>query len=76
MDYNNEKYYTTKEIAQRYGVTATSVRVWIRNGELPAIQIGNSYRVKQSDLALFEQKRRRLIPSKIKTSRRRQSNEG
>jgi len=68
MDYNNEKYYTTKEIAQRYGVTTTSVRVWIRRGELPAIQIGNSYRIKQSDLELFEQRRRRLIPSKIKTS--------
>lgn len=68
MDHNSEKYYTTKEIAQRYGVTTTSVRVWIRRGELPAIQIGNSYRIKQSDLELFEQRRRRLIPSKIKTS--------
>lgn len=75
MDYNDEKYYTTKDIAQRYGVTATSVRIWIRNGELPAIQIGNSYRIKQSDLALFEQKRRRLIPSKIKVPSRKHSND-
>lgn len=52
-----EKLYTCAEIAERYSVKVDTVWEWIRNGSIPAVQIGRVYRVRESDLLAFEQKR-------------------
>ena len=49
-----EKLYTCEEVAERYSVKVATVWDWIREQKLPAIQIGRSYRVKESDLLEFE----------------------
>jgi excisionase family DNA binding protein len=38
-------------------VHVETVRVWIRRGELLAINIGNEYRIRRSDLNDFLQRR-------------------
>ena len=53
-----EKLYTCEEVAERYGVRVTTVWDWVREQKLPAIQIGRSYRVQESDLLTFEQQNR------------------
>lgn len=49
-----EKLYTCEEVAERYSVKAITVLEWIRQKKLSAINIGKSYRVKESDLLEFE----------------------
>ncbi len=52
----DEKLYTCEEIAERYTIKIRTVWDWIRSGKLPAVHVGRLYRVRESDLAEFEQK--------------------
>lgn len=45
-------YYTPIQIARMLGVRANTIYVLIRQGEIPAIKIGNGYKVPK---ALFEE---------------------
>jgi excisionase family DNA binding protein len=40
-----KSHYTVKEIAIDLDVSTETVRTWIRNGELKAIDIGKGYRI-------------------------------
>lgn len=50
-----EKLYSCEQVAERYKVKIETVWAWIREKKLSAVKIGKSYRVKESDLAEFEQ---------------------
>lgn len=50
-----DKFYSCKEIAERYHVTTETVWDWIRTKKLSAYKIGGLYRVKESDLITFEE---------------------
>lgn len=53
---NIPKLYSTKEIAEIFGVTAETVRSWITTGKLKGTQVGgHQYRVKRDDLVDFAQ---------------------
>ena len=52
-----EKMYTCAEIADEYRVTIRTVYDWIKTGRLTAIKIGKSFRVKESSLKTFEQRK-------------------
>ena len=52
-----EKLYTCEEIAERYAVQPATVWDWVRKKKLPAVKIGRAYRVRESDLIEFENKR-------------------
>lgn len=52
-----DKFYTCKEVAERYKVEVITVQEWIRLKKLSAIRIGNRYRIKESDLMKFERAR-------------------
>ena len=55
-----ERLYTCEEIAQRYSVKVPTVWRWIRNKQLPAINLnGSGYRVSESDLVAFEERVRK-----------------
>lgn len=51
-------FLTTYETAKRLRVHYNSVYAWIRNGTLPAIQVGTQWRVDEDELAEFLEKRR------------------
>lgn len=42
--------YTVKEVAAMAKTTPYTVRRWIKEGKLPAVIIGNSYRVAERDI--------------------------
>lgn len=46
-------FLTPDEVATMYRVTRNSVQRWIRAGILPALQVGNQYRIRQADLDSF-----------------------
>ncbi|MGB7923439.1 MAG: helix-turn-helix domain-containing protein [Pyrinomonadaceae bacterium] len=58
-----ENLLTTREAAERLGVSAGRVRQMVADGQLPAQRIGRDNFVKESDLTLVED-RKRGRPSK------------
>jgi excisionase family DNA binding protein len=54
-----EPRYTTEQVAQRYGVKDSTVRRWVREGRLTALNLGGTrfgpYVYRPADLFAFEQ---------------------
>lgn len=48
-----DQYQTVKEVADRIKVAEATVRHWIKEGQLRAIDIGKGWRIADSDLADF-----------------------
>tara|TARA_R110002049_G_scaffold269417_5_gene446283 strand:+ start:200 stop:445 length:246 start_codon:yes stop_codon:yes gene_type:complete len=48
-----DQYQTVKEVADLLQVSEATVRSWIKDGGLRAIDIGKGWRIADSDLALF-----------------------
>jgi excisionase family DNA binding protein len=48
-----DAYQTVQELADRLKVNEATVRQWIRDGELRAIDIGKGWRIADSDLEAF-----------------------
>jgi excisionase family DNA binding protein len=59
-------YLTTKDIADRLNVSEGRIRQLIANGRLPAIKVGNTNLVKESDVELVRE-RTNGRPPKAKT---------
>jgi excisionase family DNA binding protein len=55
----DEKIYTVQEVANRLRIDTRTVRKWIRSGELAAIDIGREYRIRESSLQDFIQRKER-----------------
>ena len=51
-----EKLLTTEEVAELLRVHHTTVRRWLRKGEIQGIKIGRLWRIKESELDLIEHK--------------------
>ena len=51
----DRQYFTVGEIAERLGVSALTIRRWIKAGELPALKLSNQagYRITDADLSQF-----------------------
>lgn len=58
-------FLTTKEVAEKIGVSVGRVQQFIAEGRLPAIKIGQTNLVKESDLKLV-QNRKTGRPAKAK----------
>jgi len=51
------KFYTCKQVAERYGVRTDTIWQWIRQNKLKAIKIANRIiRIPEEELIAFEQK--------------------
>lgn len=48
-----KSHYTVKEIATDLAVSEETVRNWIRNGELQAVDIGRGYRIPVAEYKRF-----------------------
>lgn len=48
-----DQYQTVREVAERLKVAEATVRHWIKEGQLRAIDIGKGWRIADSDLAGF-----------------------
>jgi excisionase family DNA binding protein len=55
---SDEQLLTVEQVAKQVQVHVETVRVWIRRGELIAINIGNEYRISRDDLHDFLQRRK------------------
>ncbi|HSK73944.1 MAG TPA: helix-turn-helix domain-containing protein [Pyrinomonadaceae bacterium] len=52
-----EGFLTTKEVAEKLGVSVGRVQQFIAEGRLPAIKVGQTNLVKESDLELVEDRK-------------------
>lgn len=50
---SHEQYQTVKEIADLLKVSEVTVRRWIKDGELRAIEVGKGWRISSQDLDAF-----------------------
>lgn len=48
---------TTKEVAERLGVSIRRIQALITSGNLPATKLGRDYVIKESDLKLVEDRK-------------------
>ncbi len=49
------EFLTVKEVAELLKMSEATVRKWCREGVLPAVKLGKSYRIRRSDIdKLFE----------------------
>jgi excisionase family DNA binding protein len=55
---------TTKEVAERLGVTMRRIQALIKNGRLPAQKFGRDYMVKEKDLKLVAERKPGRPPAK------------
>ncbi len=55
---DDERLLTVEQVANHMQVHVETVRVWIRRGDLIAINIGNEYRISRDDLNAFIEKRK------------------
>ncbi len=55
---DDEKLLTVAQVAEQLQVHPETVRVWIRTGELEAMDIGGEYRISRADLNDFIQRRK------------------
>jgi hypothetical protein len=75
---SHDRCLTPADVARRYGISEDKVVVWIRSGELRAINVATSrsgrprWRIDPADLTVFESLRA-AIPEKSQVRRRRQS---
>lgn len=49
----DNKLYTTLQVAQLFSVTTETVRDWIKDGKLVGVVVGGRYRVRRRDLISF-----------------------
>ncbi len=49
----HDRYQTVQELSDRLEVAEATVRQWIKNGELRAIDIGKGWRIADADLERF-----------------------
>jgi len=52
------QHYSAKQVAELLKVHPRTVSRWIHQGQLPAVRLGNRYRVSQKDLKSFLANRR------------------
>lgn len=48
-DFESEKYYTPRQIAEKFGVDILTVYAWIKKGRLKAFKLGQ-WKIRESDL--------------------------
>lgn len=56
-----DEWLTLAQIAEALKLDIETIRVWVRERQLPAYRVGRAYRVKQSDLDTFLATRRTTI---------------
>lgn len=54
----NEEFYTLHEVADLLKISYMTVFRWVKAGKLEAYQIGKQYRVKQSTINTFIEKKK------------------
>jgi excisionase family DNA binding protein len=53
MQHENERYYTSPELAAVYKVTRQAIWSWIKQGRIKAIRLGTKYRISESEWMKF-----------------------
>jgi excisionase family DNA binding protein len=56
VDPDNDRLMTVDEVAKFFSVTKYTVRMWIKDGELPARKLNNKWRILKSEVVKFAQK--------------------
>ena len=59
-----KRYFTVKDVAERFGVTEPFIHSEIKRGRLGANKIGRVYRISEEDIQAYEERTRTREKSK------------
>ena len=69
-----DRMVTVAEVSKRTGFTTGAVRDWIKRSILPAVKVGQEYRVREAELAkLLDGKTPETLPVSKRIGRRRKA---
>ena len=60
-----EKLYTVEDVAEYLSVKPSTVRFYLRGGQLKGVLLGKAWRVAESDLEAFVAERRAQTPAEF-----------
>lgn len=64
------KYLTVSDVQERWnGISGDTVRRYIASGQLKAVKIGRSWRIKPSDLEKFEREKQKMDEAELHSHR-------
>ena len=64
------KYLTVSDVQKRWnGISGDTVRRYIASGQLKAVKIGRSWRIKPSDLEKFEREKQKMDKAELHSHR-------
>lgn len=64
------KYLTVSDVQERWnGISGDTVRRYITSGQLKAVKIGRSWRIKPSDLEKFEKEKQKMDEAELHSHR-------
>lgn len=64
------KYLTVSDVQKRWnGISGDTVRRYIASGQLKAVKIGRSWRIKPSDLEKFEREKQKMDEAELHSHR-------
>jgi excisionase family DNA binding protein len=58
----DKELLTTEDIAQYLGYHIRTIRLYVREGKLPAIKVGREYRIRREDFEKFLEERKITKP--------------
>lgn len=64
------RYLTVSDVQERWnGISGDTVRRYIASGQLKAVKIGRSWRIKPSDLEKFEREKQKMDEAELHSHR-------
>lgn len=64
------KYLTVSDVQERWnGISGDTVRRYIASGQLKAVKIGRSWRIKPSELEKFEREKQKMDEAELHSHR-------
>lgn len=64
------RYLTVSDVQERWnGISGDTVRRYIASGQLKAVKIGRSWRIKPSDLERFEREKQKMDEAELHSHR-------
>jgi len=58
-----EQFLTTAQIARRIGLHEATVRLWMRDGRLPAVKMGSEWRMTEGELTRWMNEKQKVAVS-------------
>lgn len=61
----DDAYVPIEKVAEHFAVSVSTVRTWLRNGDIPALKLGGVYRFKLSEVEAKLRNIEAVVPQEV-----------